>query len=111
MRAVSPSERRMAIYRALCDRRQDTVENLACEFEVSTKTIYRDIERLTCSYPIETVRGRYGGGVKIADWYHPTRTTLCPKQMMLLKKIAPSLAGEDLAILNSIISQFAPITG
>ncbi len=43
-----------------------------------------------------------------SDWYHPTRTTLCPEQVALLKKLAPSLQGDDLAVLNSILSQFAP---
>lgn len=105
---MSPSERQTALYEALCLRRQDTVDNLAHELGVSEKTIRRDIEVLTCVYPIETVRGRYGGGVKIADWYHPTRTSLCPEQMSLLKKLAPSLHGDDLTVMNSIISQFAP---
>lgn len=66
------------------------------------------IDALTLSYPIETVRGRYGGGVKVSDWYHPTRRTLCPEQVALLKKMATSMSGSDLVTLNSIISQFAP---
>ena len=84
------------------------MDNLASEFGVSEKTIRRDVEELMCSYPIETIRGRYGGGVKVSDWYRPTRSTLCPEQMALLKKLAPSLQGDDLAVMNSIISQFAP---
>jgi len=98
----------MAIYQTLCARRQDTVDHLAQEFSVNEKTIRRDLEVLTCSYPIETVRGRYKGGVKVSDWYHPTSKTLCPEQMALLKKLAPSLNEADLATINSIISQFAP---
>ena len=47
-------------------------------------------------------------GVKLADWYHPSKKTLAPEQMALLKKLAPSLEGNDLVIMNSIISQFAP---
>lgn len=54
---MRPNERRAAIFDALCIRRHDTVENLASEFGVSEKTIRRDIEELSCSYPIETVRG------------------------------------------------------
>ena len=84
------------------------MDNLASEFGVSEKTIRRDVEELMCSYPIETIRGRYGGGVKVSDWYRPTRSTLCPEQMALLKKLAPSLEGDDLAVINSILSQFAP---
>lgn len=104
---MSPGERRKAIFEALCMRRQDTVDNLAHEFSVSEKTVRRDIEELTLSYPVETVRGRYGGGVKIADWYRPNRSTLSPEQMALLKKLAPSLSHADLTVMNSIISQFA----
>lgn len=84
------------------------MDNLASEFGVSEKTIRRDVEELMCSHPVETVRGRYGGGVKVSDWYHPTRSTLCPEQIALLKKLAPSLQGKDLTVMNSIFSQFAP---
>lgn len=105
---MSPHERRLAIWHVLCQRRQDTIYNLAAEFNVSPRTIRYDVEVLTLSYPIETVRGRYGGGVKIADWYHPTRAFLCPKQAALLKKLAPGLDEGDLSVLNSIISQFSP---
>lgn len=105
---MRPNERRAAILEALCIRRQDTIANLAKEFGVNEKTIRRDIEELSCSYPIETVRGRYGGGVKVMDWYHQNRKTLSPEQAALLKKLAPRLKGHDLEVMNSIISQFAP---
>jgi len=39
----------------------------------------RDIMALTCSYPIETVRGRYGGGVRVRADYLPYRKTLNKK--------------------------------
>ena len=105
---MTANERRQQLLEVLCRRRQDTTENLAAEFGVSERTIQRDIEELTLSYPIETVCGRYGGGVKVADWYHLDRKTLSPEQTVLLKKLAPSLQGNDLAVMNNIISQFAP---
>ena len=58
---MNPWERRQKILEVLCLRRHDTYRNLAHEFNVSTGTIRRDIVVLTCSYPIETVRGNYGG--------------------------------------------------
>lgn len=103
---MSPTERRSSIYAELRAQRHLTVGYLAEKYAVSEKTIRRDIEELTLTYPIETVRGRYGGGVKLADWYHPMQTTLSPKQIALLKKLAPSLEGDDLAVMNSILSQF-----
>ena len=105
---MSANDRRRLIWTALCQRRHDTVCNLATEFDVSIRTIKYDIERLSLSYPLETVRGRHGGGVKVADWYQPTQTHLCHEQMVLLKKLATSLSGNDLVVMNSILSQFAP---
>lgn len=107
MNKLRPSERREAIYAELRAARHLTVGYLAEKYSVNEKTIRRDIEELTLVYPVETVRGRYGGGVKLSDWYQPTRSTLCPEQIALLKKLAPSLEGNDLTVLNSIISQFA----
>ena len=105
---MDAGERRRAIWSVLCQRRHDTIQNLAAEFNVCPRTIRYDVEALSLSHPLETVRGRYGGGVKLPDLYHPTRTTLCPEQVALLKKLAPSLHGDDLAVMNSILSQFAP---
>ena len=105
---MDAGERRRAIWSVLCQRRHDTIQNLAAEFNVCPRTIRYDVDALSLSHPLETVRGRYGEGVKLPDWYHPTRTTLCPEQVALLKKLAPSLQGDDLAVMNSILSQFAP---
>lgn len=105
---MGPHERRQSIWRTLCQRRQDTIENLAAEYKVSLRTIRYDVEILSLSYPLESVRGRYGGGVRVSDWYHPNQNTLCPTQMLLLKKLALTLEDDDLAVLNSIISQFGP---
>lgn len=69
-------------------------------------TIRRDIAVLMCSYPIETVCGHYGGGVRVADWFHLNHRnsnyqTLSPKQIALLKKLsnlpAPIVARTDIA--------------
>ena len=46
------TERRMAILEALCERRHDSVENLANEFNVSVRTIKYDIEALILTYPV-----------------------------------------------------------
>ena len=104
---MSPIERRQKLLETLNLRRQDTYDNLAYEFNVSRRTICRDIAVLMCSYPIETVRG-YAGGVKVAEWFHLGNRTLSPKQAALLRKLSEYLAGDDLNILNSILLQFAP---
>ena len=92
---MTPSERREAILNVLCKRRQDTIANLAHEFDVSVRTIKYDIEELTLAHPIETIRGRYGGGVKVADGYYIGRKYLKPNQQELLKRLSEQLTDED----------------
>ena len=106
-KTMTPSERREAILSVLCQRRHEKIDNLAMEFGVSVRTIKNDIEELTLAHPIETVRGRYGGGVKVADGYYIGRKYLKPSQQELLKKLQSTLSGDDLEIMNSIFRDFA----
>ena len=99
--------RRKAIWRALCRRRQDTIANLAVEFNVSPRTVYYDIRILSCIYPIESVRGRYHGGIKVAEWYTPNSKALTPAQMELLERLLVTLDGDDVIVLQSIIDGYS----
>ncbi len=105
---MSRESRRKEILNVLLMRRQDTIANLAAEFGVSIRTVKLDIQDLMCFYPIETVRGRYGGGVKVMEWYHPTQRKLNQEQIGLLIRLAKDLDQEDCIIMNSILTQFAP---
>jgi predicted DNA-binding transcriptional regulator YafY len=96
----------MAIYQALCARRQDTVDNLALEFDVSEKTIRRDIEDLMCSYPIKTVRGRYGGGVKMEDWHNPRKTILSREQHSVLTQLLDKADESQRRVLLEMLTTF-----
>lgn len=104
---MGAAERRQQILELLCQRRKETVSNLAAELGVCERTIRRDIEMLTLQYPIETVCGRYGGGVKLTDWYYQGRRRLTPRQTALLRRLAAGLQGEDLEDMNQILVQFA----
>ena len=104
---VRITARQQQIINLLCQRRSDPVQNLAADLGVCERTIRRDIEELTLTYPLETVRGRYGGGVKMADWYFQDRPKLSPKQTALLKRLAVGLHGEDLDEMNHILARFA----
>ena len=107
MKRIIPSERRKEILNILCKKRFEKIENLANEFGVSVRTIKYDIEELTLAHPLETVRGRYGGGVKVTDGYYIGRKYLRPSQQELLKRLAVNLSGDDLTVMNSIFSDFA----
>ena len=60
---MGTAERRRQMMLLLCRRRHETMRNLASEFGVSERTIRRDVEALSCTEPIYTQPGRYGGGV------------------------------------------------
>ena len=104
---MGAAERREAILRVLNTRRKDKIANLAVEFGVSERTVRSDIEALSCTYPITTRRGRYGGGVEIAEDFHLNRKMLTVRQADLLKRLAGTLKGEDRVIMDSILTQFA----
>ena len=89
-------ERRMAIWNTLCQRKQDTAGHLAAEFHVSLRTIY----------PLEVIRGRYHGGIKIADDFTPDKTKLTPVQRDLLLRLCTNLYGHDKLIMLSIPDTF-----
>ena len=101
----TPWERRQKLLETICLRRFDTTGNLAHEFNVSRGTILNDIEILSCSYPLETVRGGHGG-VKVADWFHLDRRSLNSEEITFLRRVGESLDGSDREMLNRIIAQF-----
>lgn len=104
---MGPNERRNEIMEALCQRRHDTTKNLAFEFNVSERTIRNDINILSLSYPLETIRGRYGGGIRVMDGFYLDRKYLKPKQHELLDRLKKNLSNDDLFIMDSILKDFA----
>ena len=104
---MSPSEGRNEILHLLCKRRHETTGNLAAEFDVSERTIRADLVILSCCYPIQAARVRFGGGIYLPDWFRMESRTLSPEQQALLIRIRETLAGDDLQVMNSILAQFA----
>ena len=103
------TERREMIIAILRKERMVTIEQLANTLGCSKRTIRYDIEELTLDFPIESVRGRYGGGVKLLDWYQPPRNTLCPEQIQALRNaMANTNDPKAQQALGSIIDQFGP---
>jgi predicted DNA-binding transcriptional regulator YafY len=100
------TERRQAILEAMCDRRHESVTNLAFEFGVTTRTIKTDLQILACSYPIYTTQGN-GGGVHVVDGFYLGRKYLKPNQKALLELLAEGLAEEDAKTMGEILKTFA----
>ena len=104
---MTPSERRSEILHLLCKRRHETAINLSAELGVSERTIRADLVILSCYYPNQVVRGRFGGGIHLPDWFHMESRTLSSKQQVLLMKVRKTLSGDVLQVMNSILAQFA----
>lgn len=104
---MNQAERQQQIINVLLNRGNETVENLSFEFQVSRRTILNDLEILSLTYPIETKRGRYGGGVSLANWYRPSRKVLSEEQVGAIEKAAQFLEGTDRQTLLSILTQFS----
>lgn len=102
------SERQIAILEVLCQKRHETLDSLAETFDVSKSTIRRDVETLSCTYPVKTVRGKYGGGIYLESWYQPNRKYLSTEQVSLLHRLLEPLAGKDRQVMQSILTQFGP---
>ena len=84
---MGATERRNAILKTLCRRRYETIGNLAMEFEVSERTIRRDIEILSYTEPIYTQTGRHAGGVYVVEGYHMDRMYMSEEEIAVLQKI------------------------
>ncbi len=103
---MNASERRFQLLSALLKRRKESMESLALEFHVSYMTIFRDIQLLSCYYPIITKRGT-NGGVFIMDGYCLGTTYLTVPQTLLLERLSALLTGEELMLMQEIIKTFS----
>ena len=101
----STTERRQALLELICERRFETIDNLAFEFGVERRTIRRDIEILSITYPIYTTKG-IGGGVHIMDGYRLGRKYFTDSQTELLERISKKLTGDDLKTVQTMLTTF-----
>ena len=77
-------DRLIGILSVLLQEEKVTAPYLAQMFEVSRRTINRDIEDLCkAGIPISTVQG-VGGGIRIMDGYRMDRTILTSKDMQVI---------------------------
>lgn len=77
-------DRLIGILSILLQEEKTTAPKLADRFEVSRRTINRDIEDLCkAGIPIKTVQGA-GGGISIMDGYRMDRTILTSKDMQMI---------------------------
>lgn len=77
-------DRLIGILSILLQQKKITAPELADKFEVSKRTINRDIENLCkAGIPIQTTQG-CGGGIQIMDGFRMDRTLLTSKDMQMI---------------------------
>lgn len=89
------NERRLRLWQIVFRRKNVSVQRLAEELEVSTRTIKYDLAYMSVAYPIETVRGRYGGCVRLEDCNSELQFPLTSKQIDFLFGVWGNLNGSD----------------
>lgn len=100
------NERRLEMIKTISAVRFITIGSLARRFDVSERTVRRDIEILSLDYPIEAVRGN-GGGVRAVDGWRFSKQYLSERQEDLLRRMRTGLQAGDQKILDSILASFA----
>lgn len=100
-------ERRWQLISVLYERQNDTVGNLAFDFNISAHTIRHDTRALEFEYPIYTKVGA-GGGVFILDSSRLQQRWLTVRQRELLMDVCSDLDTEKALLIKSIISGLSP---
>ncbi len=99
----------------LVERRSATARELAERFEVSERTIYRDVDALSAAgIPVYTQRGN-GGGVRLMDQFVLDRALLSPEQqdeiLFALQAILATRASEEADTLSRLSALFRRESG
>lgn len=93
----------------LLDKKKMTGNELASHFEVSKRTILRDIEALSMAgIPIYTTRGK-GGGISILDSFVLNKATISEEEQNQILMSLQSLASTQQIDTNNILSKLGAL--
>ena len=93
----------------LLDKKSVTANELAAHFEVSKRTVLRDIETLTIAgVPIYTTKGK-GGGISILDNFILNKTTVTEEEQNQILIALQSLGAAKNMEVNNILSKLAAL--
>ena len=93
----------------LMDRKSVTAQELATYFEVSKRTILRDVETLSVAgIPIYTLKGK-GGGISILDNFVLNKATINEDEQMQILTSLQSLAITEQIDTSSIITKLGTL--
>ncbi len=93
----------------LLDKKKITAKELAEHFEVSVRTIYRDIDILTlANIPIYTTQGK-GGGITLLDEYILDKSMLSENEQNQILFALQSLTATNYPEVDNILSKLSSI--
>ena len=108
-------ERKLKMVTYLCRKRYASMTELAQHFDVSIRTIQRDVLELeVLGIPLDVKTGRYKGGVYIVGNYTIDRMYMEKEEIVLLKKIKQAieqkriiqLDDNEYQVLNQLIRTY-----
>lgn len=102
---MTTSERRKEILDVLSIQRHEKNENLAFTFQVTRRTIERDILALTLEHPIYTTKGTGGVHVMAGRYIYDTNR-MNAEQTDLLERLSKELSGKDAEIMKTILKKY-----
>lgn len=89
----------------LLDKGQATARELSEKFEVSVRTIYRDLDRISgAGLPVYTVAGR-GGGIRLHDRFVLNKSLLSEQEMQDIVTAVQSLSAVQYPDTEDILSK------
>lgn len=97
------------IMQDLSKKRFCTMSYYAEEFQVSRKTIQRDVDGMSEAFPIRTERGRNKGGIYLDEDFHILKDYMSDKDIAVLNKMKNSskeLSNEEIDHIDRIISHY-----
>ena len=100
------TERRQQMLEYISIHRHVQYQDLMDEFHISKKTAQRDVEILSCSYPIYT-RTTCAGGIFAMEGWYASKSYLHDDQEALLRKLLAGLQPEDQKRMQHVLSVFA----
>ena len=101
--------RLIEIITILLNRRAVTAKELADRFEVSTRTIYRDVEVLSSAgVPIYTDKGK-GGGISLLEEYTLNKTMLSKSESDSLILALKAMGATDYPETNALLEKIGSI--
>ena len=109
---METSERRLEILKYLSQAREATMPQLAKMFNVSIRTIQRDILMLETTFhvPLDIRCGKYDGGIRVIGDYTFDRAYMCEEELLVLHKVQALIQNQlnerENAVLSSIIKNY-----